>query len=74
MVIPNHRINEIEKLAEFIARDFSNGNLTLLEEIAKDEDISHYFDHYEDAFDGMLLYDTEYLNFHIHINIDNGNS
>lgn len=74
MVIPNHRINEIEKLAEFIAKDFSNKNLTLLDDIANDEDISHYFDHYEDAFDGMLLYDTENLNFHIHINIDNGNS
>lgn len=73
MVIPNHRIREIEKLAEFIASEFSNGSLTLLEDIAKDEDIFHYFDHYEDAFDGMLLYDVECLNYHIHINIDNGN-
>lgn len=72
MILP-HRKTQISKLAEYIANEFSNRNLTLLNEIAKFEDVSLHFDNYENAFDGMLLYDTDNNDFHIHINIDNGN-
>jgi Zn-dependent peptidase ImmA (M78 family) len=70
-MIPPLRKVRISKLAEFIAHDFSNGNITLLKDIAEFEQVSFYFDNYEDAFDGMLLYDNR--NFHIHINKDRGN-
>jgi Zn-dependent peptidase ImmA (M78 family) len=72
-MIPPHRKTQISKLAEYIANEFSNRNLTLLNEIAKFEDVPLHFDNYENAFDGMLLYDTDNSDFHIHINIDNGN-
>lgn len=67
------RKTQISKLAEYIAYEFSNKNLTLLDEIAKFESVPIHYDNYEDAFDGMLLYDTDNKGFHIHINIDNGN-
>lgn len=70
MILP-HRKVQISELAKIVASDFSKGNLTLLEEIANNENISYYFDNYEDAFDGMLLFDK--ANFYIHINIDKGN-
>lgn len=70
MILP-HRKTQLNKLVEFIAKDFSSGNLTLLSKIADYEEVPFYFDNYEDAFDGMLLYDNR--NFHIHINIDTGN-
>lgn len=72
MILP-HRKMIINKLAGEIAKEFSDNNLTLLDKIAKFEDVPFHFDNYEDAFDGMLLYDTETCNFHIHINLDNGN-
>ncbi|HVT85633.1 MAG TPA: ImmA/IrrE family metallo-endopeptidase, partial [Chitinophagaceae bacterium] len=64
---------QISRLAEEIANEFSEGNLTLLEDIALFEDIPIHYDNYENAFDGMLFYDTISKDFHIHINIDNGN-
>jgi Zn-dependent peptidase ImmA (M78 family) len=64
---------QISKLAEYVANEFSYKNLTLLDEIAKYENVPIHYDNYEDAFDGMLLYDTDNKDFHIHINIDNGN-
>ena len=70
-MISPHRKTQISKLAEFVAIEFSNGNLTMLSEIAKFEDIAFYFDNYEDSFDGLLIYDNN--DFHIHINIDKGN-
>jgi len=72
-MIPLHRKTQISKLAEYIANEFSDRNLTLLNKIAKFEDVPLHFDNYENAFDGMLLYDTDSNDFHIHINIDNGN-
>lgn len=66
------RKTQINKLTGFIVNEFSDGNLTLLNEIARYEDLSYYFDNYEDAFDGMLLYNNR--DFHIHINIDSGNT
>lgn len=72
-MIHPHRKIQISKLAEFVANEFSDRNLTLLNEIANYEDVPLHFDNYENAFDGMLLYDTNSLDFHIHINIDSGN-
>lgn len=72
-MIPLHRKTRISKLAEDIAHEFSDKNLTLLNEIARFEEVPVHYDNYEDAFDGMLLYDTDSSDFHIHINIDNGN-
>jgi Zn-dependent peptidase ImmA (M78 family) len=73
-MIPQHRKIQISEFAEFVAAQFSARNLTLLNEIAKFEDVPVHFDNYENAFDGMLLYDTDNNDFHIHINIDNGNT
>ncbi len=72
MIHPNRKA-QISKLAEFIAYEFSYKNLTLLNEIAQFEDVPVHYDNYEDAFDGMLLYDIDGCDFHIHINTDNGN-
>ncbi len=72
-MIPTGRKTQICKLAEYIANEFSDKNLTLLNEIARFEDVPIHYDNYEDAFDGLLLYDTDNKDFHIHINIDNGN-
>jgi len=72
MIHPYRKI-QISKLAEIIAYEFSDRNLTLLNKIANYEDVPLHFDNYENAFDGMLLYDTDRSEFHIHINIDNGN-
>lgn len=62
----------MDKISSFVAGKFSKGNVTALEDIFDDEDLYFYVDHYEDSFDGMLLYDRK--DFHIHINIDRGNS
>ena len=70
MILP-HRKTQISELAEFVANEFSDGNLTLLNKIANFEEVPYYFDNYEDAFDGILLYDSK--DFHIHLNIDTGN-
>ncbi|MBS1597325.1 MAG: ImmA/IrrE family metallo-endopeptidase [Bacteroidetes bacterium] len=67
------RKTNLHKLAAFIAEDFTSQNITQLEKIAESEDISVYYDHYENNFDGMLVCDEE-NNFHIHLNIDRGNT
>ena len=72
-MIPLNRKTRISKLAENIADEFSDRNLTLLNKIASFEEVPVHYDNYEDAFDGMLLYDIDSSDFHIHINIDNGN-
>jgi Zn-dependent peptidase ImmA (M78 family) len=64
----------ISKIASFIASTFSNGNITNLEEILNYESLPCHLDHYEDYFDGMLVYDEQENNFHVHINIDRGNN
>jgi len=69
--IPEVRKKELNKIADFVSSQFSKGNVTLLDDIVKFEELNLYIDHYEDAFDGMLVYDEE--QFHIHINIDRGN-
>jgi Zn-dependent peptidase ImmA (M78 family) len=72
-MIHTSRKNQICKLAENIAIEFSDKNITLLEEIARFESLLIHYDDYEDAFDGMLLYDTDIESFHIHINTNTKN-
>jgi Zn-dependent peptidase ImmA (M78 family) len=66
------RKKELSKLADFVSGMFAKGNITLLEEITAFEELQVYTDHYEDCFDGMLVYDED--RFHIHINLDRGNN
>ena len=65
------RKKKISDIAHYVASQFCQSNATDMEAIAKFEGLQYYHDHYEDAFDGMLLYDNK--DFHIHINIDRGN-
>lgn len=71
-MITAHRKKQINKLANFIACEFSSGNVTSLEAIIEDEELPLYLDHYEDYFDGMLVYDA--TRFHVHVNLDRGNA
>lgn len=73
-MIPLNRKTQISKLAECVALEFSDRNLTLLNEIASFEEVPVHYDNYENAFDGMLLFDPDSNDFHIHMNIDSGNS
>ncbi len=72
-MIADHRKAALNKLASHIASEFHSQNVSLLEQIAESEGIAYYFDHYENSFDGMLVCD-ENNHFHIHINIDRGNT
>jgi Zn-dependent peptidase ImmA (M78 family) len=72
-MIPELRKKDLNKLAAFIADEFTSGNITQLALIAQSESICTYHDHYEDSFDGMLVCDEE-NKFHIHLNLDRGNS
>lgn len=71
-MIPTNRKLALSKQAESIAKEFTKNNVTLLIDIADYEDLFVYFDDYENAFEGMLLYDNK--NFHIHINTKNENT
>jgi Zn-dependent peptidase ImmA (M78 family) len=70
-MITEVRKKKISKLTGELAQLFSSGNITQLEELATAEDLPVYYDDYEEAFDGMLLYDNK--DFHIHINHTKGN-
>lgn len=70
-MIKDHRKKQLSSFAQHISDEFSSNNVTLLEDVASSEEVSVYYDHYEDSFDGMLLYDDK--DFHIHVNIDKGN-
>lgn len=70
--IPAVRKKAISKLADDVSNLFSKGLLTSLEEIVGFENLHLYVDHYEDCFDGMLVYDDS--EFHIHLNIDRNNT
>lgn len=66
------RIKQIRLLAEYIASGyFSNGQLDL-GAVLKDEGIKLLFDHYEQSFDGLLVYDVN--KFYIHLDLDKGNT
>ncbi|WP_084163992.1 ImmA/IrrE family metallo-endopeptidase [Olivibacter sitiensis] len=69
--IPEIRKKELNRIADYVSSMFSDGNVTLLEEIVHFERLNLYIDHYEDYFDGMLVYGD--YEFHIHINRDRGN-
>jgi len=71
MEISPTRKSELSKLADFVSSMFSEGYVTKLEDIVEFEQLEIYVDHYEDCFDGMLVYDED--QFHIHINLDRGN-
>jgi Zn-dependent peptidase ImmA (M78 family) len=69
----DQRKKTLNELAGLIAEDFSSGYVTDLEKLAAFEETQVYTDHYENSFDGMLVYDDD-ENFHIHLNSDRGNS
>lgn len=66
------RKRHLGKLAEFVALEHSDATATDLLAIARFEEVQVHFDSYECAFDGMLVADG--TDFHIHVDIDNGNS
>lgn len=72
-MIQDLRKKHLNNLAEFIASEFSTNYVTQLEEIADSEGICVYSDHYENEFDGLLVCDEAGV-FHIHLNIDRGNT
>ena len=71
-IISPVRKKELNKVADIVSAQFFHANVTLLEGIVQFEQISLYVDNYEDAFDGMLVFDDE--EFHIHLNVDRGNT
>lgn len=72
MTIPEVRKKKISEKADDLSSCYSTTDVTDLNRIAISDELPVYYDHYEDAFDGMLLYDGEC--FHIHVNIDRGNT
>ena len=70
MKIANRRNPHIKELAEFLALEHNSDIETQLEAIAELEGISVFYDDYENAFDGTLVYDDGY---YIHINTNLGN-
>lgn len=70
-MITDIRKKQLSEFAYFISQEFIANKVVQLEDIADSEGIAVHFDHYEDYFDGMLLYDDPL--YHIHINIDRGN-
>lgn len=71
MMINQARKDYIKDLAEFIVDDYSDGTETNLYKILEDENISLFHDHYENYFDGMLVYSNNH--FYIQLNLDKGN-
>jgi Zn-dependent peptidase ImmA (M78 family) len=71
-MITTLRKKVINDLANTISATFYSKNLTDLEAAASDEEIFYYYDHFENSFDGLLVYDHQ--RFHIHINEDRGNT
>jgi len=61
------------ELANFIGLEYNSDNVTNLGEIVESEELNLYHDQYENYFDGMLVYDRDEKEFHIHINTDKGN-
>ena len=65
----NRRKNHIKELAEFLALEHEE-TITPLDRIAALEEVPVFYDDYEDAFDGTLVYDN---GFYIHLNVTLGN-
>ncbi len=71
MEIPIQRKKKIEKFTQFLLLENTVSPVTDLEKLYREEEVSVYYDHYENHFDGMLVFDSN--RFHIHLNIDRGN-
>lgn len=69
-MIVNKNCHKIKQLAEFIALQYEE-KIAPLEKIILDENLSVFYDCYENAFDGMTIYDKG--KFYIHLNTDRGN-
>lgn len=69
MKISNTSRTFIKELAEFIALEYDE-TITPLEKIRENEGLSVFYDDYGNAFDGIIIYDSE---FYIHINTKRGN-
>ena len=69
MEISNTSKTFIKELAEFIALEHDE-IITPLERIIESEDVAVFHDDYGNAFDGIIVYDSE---FYIHINTKRGN-
>lgn len=66
------RKKKIRDIANFISEDYMEGFKLNLEKILRSESIFIHYDHYEDYFDGLLIYEAS--DFYIHLDIDSGNS
>lgn len=64
MEIYSRKRNQIKDLAEFLALEH-NETITPLNKIADLEELQVFYDNYENAFDGTLIFDK---NFYIHLN------
>lgn len=73
-MITEHKRNCLKEMAEQIAALYQVGQVTALHNIAASEEITICYDHYEDTFDGLLVYEEEQDQWYIHINLDRGNS
>lgn len=69
MEINNTKKILIKELAEFLALEYSDKQ-TPLEKIAESEELNIFYDNYDDAFDGILVFDNQ---FYIHLNTVFGN-
>lgn len=69
MEITNTSKKYIKELAEYIALEH-NDIKTPLDKIIKSENLNVFYDDYGNAFDGVIIYDSE---FYIHINTKRGN-
>ncbi|GHT35952.1 hypothetical protein AGMMS49574_26660 [Bacteroidia bacterium] len=67
----NRNNHNIKQLAEFMALQYDE-KITPLEKIILDEQLKVFYDGYEDAFDGMTIYDMG--EFYIHLNTNKGNN
>ncbi len=69
MEINSRKRSQIKYLAEFLALEHSE-TITPLNKIADLEELQVFYDNYENAFDGILIFDK---NFYIHLNTNLGN-
>jgi len=65
-MISPYRKKQISDLAEYISKNYSKGNITLLEDLIKFEEIHLHEDDYQSSFDGALVFDKD--QYHIHLN------
>lgn len=71
-MITQQKKKQINDLANHISSHHHNKNITDLQGVAEYEEVFVHSDDYEDAFDGMLVYDKQH--FHIHLNTNRGNT